>query len=54
MSADEQVDKLCAEMWKWRLQESPEFATYVGVHAYDDRLDDISEEAYSRQLVCQN
>lgn len=52
MAADQQVEALCAEMWAWRLQESPELATYFGVHDYDDLLDDLSEEAYIRREVC--
>jgi len=35
--------------WKWRLQESPLFATSVGVHDYDDRLDDASAENEARR-----
>lgn len=30
-----------------RLKDSPEFATSIGVHNYDDRLDDRSVEAYN-------
>ena len=37
------------EFWTWRLQESPEFATAIGVHDYDDRLDDLSLEAFERR-----
>lgn len=39
--------------WKWRLVESPQFATSVGVHEYDDRLGTVSaadEERRAKQL----
>jgi len=35
--------------WAWRLKESPELATSVGVHDYDDRLSDVSMETLARQ-----
>ena len=35
--------------WKWALQESPLFATYVGVHEYDDRLGSVSAEDEKRR-----
>lgn len=44
--ADQAVLSLCEEFWKWRLDESPELATFCGFHQYDDRWDDISEETY--------
>ncbi|KAK7473389.1 hypothetical protein BaRGS_00035362 [Batillaria attramentaria] len=48
-SADTQAEALCAEVWAWRLAESPELATYCGIHDTDDQLDDISEEAYIKR-----
>jgi len=39
--------------WKWRLVESPQFATSVGVHDYDDRLGTVSaadEERRAKQM----
>ena len=35
--------------WAWRLRESPELASSVGVHDYDDRLSDLSPETLERQ-----
>ena len=35
--------------WKWRLEQSPLFATSVGVHDYDDRLGDASAESEARR-----
>lgn len=34
--------------WAWRLKQSPEFATAVGVHDDDDKLSDVSMEALAR------
>ena len=35
--------------WQWRLREFPVFATYVGVHDFDDRLEDASLAAWERR-----
>jgi uncharacterized protein (DUF885 family) len=35
--------------WTWRLKESPELASNVGVHDYDDQLSDVSPETLARQ-----
>ena len=37
------------KFWEWRLNESPEFATSIGIHDFDDRLDDLSLEAFKRR-----
>jgi uncharacterized protein (DUF885 family) len=37
---------LFAREWQWRLRQYPELATAVGVHDYDDRLSDLSAEAF--------
>ena len=37
------------EFWTWRLQESPEFATSIGFHDFDDRLDDLSIDTFERR-----
>ncbi|HEX2164000.1 MAG TPA: DUF885 domain-containing protein [Thermoanaerobaculia bacterium] len=41
----EELHALFAEEWRLRLSESPLLATSVGVHTYDDRLDEVSPEA---------
>ncbi|XP_068227535.1 uncharacterized protein [Palaemon carinicauda] len=41
--------QLCTDYWNWRMKDSPEFATAVGIHDYDDQLDDLSLEAYQRR-----
>jgi len=35
--------------WKWSLAESPQFATSVGVHDYDDRLGSVSAADEARR-----
>ena len=41
--------------WAFRLQEFPEFASYVGVHDYDGRLDHVAEpDQKRRQLYWQD
>jgi len=35
--------------WAWRLKQSPELATSVGVHDDDDKLSDVSPETLARQ-----
>ena len=35
--------------WQFRMQESPEYATSLGDHRYDDRLTDASPEAVARR-----
>lgn len=42
---DERFTALWQQEWSWRLQQSPMTATSVGVHRYDDRLDDVSVAA---------
>ncbi len=39
--------------WQSRLVEYPVFATYVGEHAYNDRLDDASAAAQKRRALMQ-
>ena len=35
--------------WQWRLREDPLFATYVGVHDFDDRLPSVALAAQERR-----
>jgi uncharacterized protein (DUF885 family) len=44
-AAVRQLHELFDREWRWRLERSPELATGVGVHEYDDRLSDASVEA---------
>jgi len=43
------LEKYCQEYWEYSLEQDPTFATYIGDHRYDDRLQDISEEGLSKQ-----
>lgn len=45
------LHELFAREWAWRLRESPELATTVGVHDYNDRLSDLSPATLERQVV---
>ena len=49
MSAE--VDNILRSFWEWRLKESPEFATQIGVHTYDNSLDGHSLGAYAKRQV---
>jgi len=40
MDIDEVISDLMDRYWTWRLLDIPEFATFIGVHKYDDRLMD--------------
>jgi uncharacterized protein (DUF885 family) len=42
------VRALADEYWEARLEASPLFATFLGDHRYDDRVDDLSAEAERR------
>lgn len=47
--ADNEAVTLFRDLFAWRMAESPEFATFCGIHDRDDLLDDLSEEAYIRR-----
>ena len=50
MEAEKERPKnIFEEFWIWRLEESPEFATAVGIHDYDWKLDDHSLQAFQRR-----
>jgi uncharacterized protein (DUF885 family) len=38
------------EYWEFILKNNPTFATYIGDHRYNDRLEDLSEESIARQI----
>ena len=44
-----ELRRLFADEWEVRLQEDPLFASYAGDHRYDDRLPEVTEDAYQRQ-----
>lgn len=45
----DELDRLYADYWEFVLKEFPTTATYLGDHRYDDRLEDVSEEAFHRR-----
>jgi uncharacterized protein (DUF885 family) len=47
--AAQRFDALVRREWQWRLREFPTFATSVGVHTYDDKLEDASLAADARR-----
>ena len=48
--AREDLDQLYEAYWDYVLRENPTFATYLGDHRYDDRLEDVSAEAYHHRI----
>ena len=50
MTKEEQVSKLFEDFWRWRINNAPEFATAIGKHEYDDRLDEMSVASYKRRV----
>ncbi|HEX6418246.1 MAG TPA: DUF885 domain-containing protein, partial [Acidimicrobiales bacterium] len=48
MTAHDELCKLADEYWEARLEASPLFATFLGDHRYDDRVDDLSAEQERR------
>ncbi|HKP68616.1 MAG TPA: DUF885 domain-containing protein [Pyrinomonadaceae bacterium] len=49
--ASKKLDRLFAEYWANYLADNPGTAAYLGDHRYDNRLYDISEEAYKRRYA---
>ncbi len=45
-----ELNALYGEYWEYHLESRPEAATYLGDHRYNDRLDDLSEEAYHASI----
>lgn len=48
MTAHDDLRALADEYWEARLEASPLFATFLGDHRYDDRVDDLSAAAEQR------
>ena len=48
---EQAVTDLCARFWEWRMDASPEFASYCGNHQHDDRMDDFSIEGFKKRGV---
>jgi hypothetical protein len=48
---DVEVKAIFEDFWEWRLRTSPEFATMIGVHSYDERLDSHALDSYAERQV---
>ncbi|XP_063878246.1 uncharacterized protein LOC135110175 isoform X1 [Scylla paramamosain] len=44
------IQALADEYFSWRMKDMPEFASFVGIHDYDDQLDDMSLSAYQNRF----
>lgn len=47
----DQVRNLTDHFWEWRLLESPEYGSRVGIHDNDHLVEEYTEEAFLRQKV---
>lgn len=45
-----QLNTLYQDYWDFILKENPRYATYLGDHRYDNKLEDASEAEYHRQI----
>lgn len=57
MDCNDKGMQLLEDFWKWRLNNSPEFATFCGIHDFDDKLesytlDDIIERKVLWLSLC--
>ncbi len=48
MAANESLSQLFADHWNYRMERWPTSATYNGDHRFDDKLHDVSIDAYKR------
>lgn len=44
-------DQLFADYWDFQMERSPMWATYLGDHRFDDKLQDVSPESLERQRL---
>ncbi|GFV96818.1 uncharacterized protein TNCV_4350311 [Trichonephila clavipes] len=51
---EEAANVMFDEYWQIVLQDSPEYATVLGDHRYDDRLDTYSLKCYEKKKVMMN
>lgn len=49
MSKMNSADYYFRMFWEWRLTDSPEFATSIGIHKFDNRLDEMGMNSYARR-----
>ncbi len=48
-TAPEELHELLKGYWEYVLEQNPTFATYIGDHRYNSRLEDLSETAINKQ-----
>jgi uncharacterized protein (DUF885 family) len=46
-----ELKRCMEEYWEFFLEQNPLFATYIGDHRYNERLEDRSEESFTRQAA---
>lgn len=46
-----EIKTILDKFWEWRLSCNPEFATMIGCHQYDNRLDSHALDAYQTRQV---
>jgi len=46
----EDLRELFDQYFEWRMEDMPQFATFVGFHDYNDRLDNLTIPAYEERL----
>ena len=44
-----ELNALLNNYWEYILEQMPTFATYIGDHRYNSRLEDLSEAAINKQ-----
>jgi len=49
MDFETKLGNIFERFWQWRLVNSPEFGTSIGIHLYNDRLDEMSLSSYKRR-----
>ena len=49
-SSEEILQNICKEFWKWRLEESPEFAMTCNVHEQNDKLTVRMEKTFEERV----
>src|SRR3954462_6601163 len=49
VTTEHDIHPLAEEYWQVRMEQSPIFATFLGDHRFDDRVDDMSVEADARR-----
>ncbi|KAF8770333.1 uncharacterized protein LOC129988158 [Argiope bruennichi] len=53
MDCNDKGMQLLDDFWQWRLSNSPEFATFSGIHEFDDKLESYTLDAIlERKVVC--